>query len=259
MPDRNAFENDFFGVLEDLSAYLGDLTLVGGWVPYIYAAYLWRGERARPVFTSDVDWGLVPESVGLPKATVFKTLSALAYSERHLEIGKLQPVVFYRKNKTRLDFIVPAGAGDAAVGRFLGSEIAVSKLDDFQFLLENRMVIPLKRGAKAYALHCPKPSAFVLHKCATFTDRDDPQKKAKDLYYAYFILRHAPDQGELLKQLRGYADKPLYKKAAANIKAYFQSETSRGCVMVEKEHGPDDYIEDLPADIFRRFAGVFGG
>lgn len=259
MPDKNVFENDFFGVLEDLSAYLADLTLVGGWVPYIYAAYLWRGERARPVFTSDVDWGLVPETVALPKNTVFKTLSALAYSERHVELGKLQPVVFYRKNKTRLDFIVPAGAGDVAVDRFLGREIAVSKLDDFKFLLENTLEIPLKRGAKVFGLRCPKPSAFVLHKCATFTDRDDPQKKAKDLYYAYFVLRHMPGQEELLRELRGYAGESLYKKAADNIKTYFPSETARGCVMVEKEHGPDAYIEDLPADIFRRFMGVLGG
>ncbi|MBI5063644.1 MAG: AAA family ATPase [Desulfatitalea sp.] len=171
------------------------------------------------------------------------------------EVGR--PVVFYRKNKTRLDFIVPAGAGDAAVGRFLGREIAVSKLDDFKFLLENTVEIPLKRGAKVFGLRCPKPSAFVLHKCATFTDRDDPQKKAKDLYYAYFVLRHTPGPEELLTELRAYAGEPLYKKAAANIKTYFSSETSRGCVMVEKEHGPDAYIEDLSADIFRRFKSAF--
>jgi len=105
LPDKNAFENDFFGVLDDLYSYLPDLTLVGGWVPYLYAAYLWRDSQARPIFTSDVDWGLAPERVSNHKSTIFKTLSGLDYSERHLELGKLQPVVFYRKKKTRLDLL----------------------------------------------------------------------------------------------------------------------------------------------------------
>jgi hypothetical protein len=229
---------------------------VGGWVPYLYAAYLWRDSQARPIFTSDVDWGLAPERVSDHKSTIFKTLSGLDYSERHLELGKLQPVVFYRKKKTRLDFIVPAGAGDAAADHFLGREIAVNKLDDFAFLLENTITIRLNRGTKTYALQCPKPAAFVLHKCATFTDRDDIQKKAKDLYYAYFILRHAPDREELLAQLRGYSEEPLFKKAANNIKTYFPNATGPGCVMVGKEHGPDEYVDDLRGDIFRRFTEI---
>jgi len=34
-------ETIFFNVLEDLKDYLADLTLVGGWMPYVYSKYLW--------------------------------------------------------------------------------------------------------------------------------------------------------------------------------------------------------------------------
>ena len=45
----------------------------------------------------------------------------------------------------------------------------------------------------------------------------------------------------------------MFEKAAANIKTYFTAETGLGCVLVEKEHGPDEYLDDLRGDIFRRF------
>ncbi len=39
----------FFKVLEDLKDYLDDLTLVGGWLPYVYARYLWNDLAVRPI------------------------------------------------------------------------------------------------------------------------------------------------------------------------------------------------------------------
>lgn len=225
-------------------------------MPYIYARYLWRTDGAIPVFTSDVDLGLAPERAGAYEKTIFETLSSLKYAERYLQLGKLHPVVFYRKNKTRLDFIAPAGTGDTAVNRLLGREISLNRLEDFAFLLNNVMEIPLKRGGREYALRCPRPGAFVLHKCATFTDRDDRQKMGKDLYYAYFVLRHAPDQEALDAELRRYAKEAVFAKAGANIKGYFGGESGRGCAMVEKENGPDEYLEDLQGDIQSRFAAI---
>ena len=256
MPDKNDFESDLFGVLDDLSGYLSDLTLVGGWVPYIYARFLWRSTGATPVFTSDVDLGLLPDRAQAHKKTIYETLLSLNYAERHLELGKDQPVVFYRKNKTRLDFIAPIGGGDSVVKRLLGREISLNRLEDFDFLINNVMEIPVKRHGREYALRCPRPAAFVLHKCATFTDRDDRQKMGKDLYYAYFVLRHAPNPEELAAEIRGYGKEMVFAKASANIKEYFGGEGGRGCMMIEKEYGPDEYLEDLHGDINSRFAAV---
>jgi hypothetical protein len=258
LPKKNGFEADFFGVLADLSDYLADLTLVGGWVPYVYSNFLWHMPQSKPIFTSDVDWGLGLVKATPRRKTLFEALSALAYSERHLAIGKLQPIVFYRKNKTRLDFIVPDAAGEAAAGLFLGREVAVSPLEDFEFLLRNTMRIKVRHGAAEYLLCCPTPAAFALHKCATFTQRNDAQKMAKDLYYAYFVLRHSPFQEEILTKIRSYSRETLFLKAVENIKTYFTSETSRGCVMVAGENGPDPYIENLGKDVYARFIGILG-
>lgn len=255
MSDKSGFESDLFGVLDDLSGYLVDLTLVGGWVPYIYARFLWRSGGTVPVFTSDVDLGLALGQTRAHKKTIFETLSSLNYAERHLEIDKLYPIVFYRKNKTRLDFIAPTGAGDSSVNRMLGREISLNRLDGFDFLVNNVMEIPLKRGGRAYTLRCPRPGAFVVHKCATFTDRDDRQKMGKDLYYAYFVLRHFPNQEELAAEMRKYVKDDLFAKASANVKEYFGN-GGRGSVLVEKENGPDEYLEDLQGDINSRFAAI---
>lgn len=43
----------FFRVLSDMKAYLDSLTLVGGWVPYIYAKYLWKDLETLPLATTD--------------------------------------------------------------------------------------------------------------------------------------------------------------------------------------------------------------
>jgi len=44
-------ETLFFNVLEDLKEYLVDLTLVGGWVPYVFSKFLWKNVIAEPVTT----------------------------------------------------------------------------------------------------------------------------------------------------------------------------------------------------------------
>lgn len=48
----------FFNVLEDICDYLPDLTLVGGWIPYIYSNFLWKTSIRVPVTTVDIDFGV---------------------------------------------------------------------------------------------------------------------------------------------------------------------------------------------------------
>ena len=79
----------------------------------------------------------------------------------------------------------------------------MSRLEYFDFLLRHAAEVNLKRGGSEYVLRVPEPSAFVCHKCATFTDRIDRQKMAKDLYYAYFVLRYAPDPDKIAAEIRG--------------------------------------------------------
>ena len=81
---------------------------------------------------------------------------------------------------------------------------------------------------------------------------------AKDLYYAYFVLRYAPDLDMIAAEIRSYSATPVYTKAIANLREYFSVETGRGCVMVAQENGPDYYIDDLAADIQARFLKIIG-
>lgn len=88
----NKIESLFFHVLEDLKDYLYDLTLVGGWVPYVYTRFLWKNVLAKPVTTVDIDFGFGEVKKGIYPKTIFDMLSSLDYNERHLTIGKLYPV-----------------------------------------------------------------------------------------------------------------------------------------------------------------------
>ena len=93
----------------------------------------------------------------------------------------------------------------------------------------------------------------MYHKGVTFIDRENEQKQAKDLYYMYFILRYAPELDSIFKEIVQYAEKGYFKSISKNLKKYFERKSSQGCLMVEKENGPDEYIDDLRQDIFKRF------
>ena len=112
----------------------------------------------------------------------------------------------------------------------------------------------IRRGSRSYPVHCPKPSAFLYHKAATFADRADEAKKAKDLYYIYFLLRHAPDRKQLFSEIAGYRESGSLGASLKRLPAYFEQKTSQGCLWVERENGPDPLVDDLRADIFNRFA-----
>ena len=69
----------------------------------------------------------------------------------------------------------------------------------------------------------------------------------------YFILRYAPDINIILEEVIQYKKKRYFKNISRDLNKYFERKTSQGCLMVEKENGPDDYVNDLREDIFKRF------
>ena len=246
-------ETIFFKVLEDLKDYLADLTLVGGWLPYIYTKFLWNNLSAQPVTTADIDFGFGEQKAKVYPRTIFQMLSNLDYKERHPRMDRMYPVVLYKEGKVPIDFITFPDIKDRIVEKFIGSEISINKIEKFDFLLNYKQSIEVKGNKKIYKIYCPKPSAFLYHKAATFIDRNDEQKKAKDLHYAYFILRYAPDLGVIYKEISEYRKKGYFRNTSKNINEYFQRKSGQGCLMVEKENGPDKYVDDLRQDIFERF------
>src|SRR4030066_183910 len=57
----------------------------------------------------------------------------------------------------------------------------------------------------------------------------------------------------ILEEVVEYKKKGYFIDISKNIKKYFERKTSQGCLMIEKENGPDEYIDDLKQDIFERF------
>ncbi len=255
MNDIKRLELLFFEVLQDLKDYLDDLTLVGGWLSYVYSKYLWHNFEAQAVTTVDIDFGFGGSKTKPHSKTIFEVLSSLNYKERHLRIGKMYPVVLYKQGEIPIDFITSPKTKDKLVTELVGRQIVINKIDKFDFLLENRIPIRVRteREKKSYKVQCPKPSAFLYHKGATFIDREGEFKQAKDLYYMYFMLRYTPNLDIILSEIAEYRGKGYFIGISKNIKKYFERKTSQGCLMIEKENGPDEYIDDLRQDIFERF------
>ncbi len=247
-------ETIFFNVLEDIHDYLPDLMLVGGWMPYVYTNFLWKTSVRLPITTVDIDFGIDHPVTRKYSKTIFETLSSLNYKERHLKMDRMFPVVLY-KEKVPVEFITYPSVEIKAIEKMLGKQIQINKIDKFDFLLKHRISIniQIKKKNKSYFINCPKPSAFLYHKGATFVDRENKEKQAKDLYYMYFILRYSPDIDLILRKISLYRKKGYLKSVPDNINKFFERVSSQGCLLVEQENGPDEYIHDVRQDIFDRF------
>lgn len=252
--DLKKIEAVFFDVIKDLKEYLPDLTVVGGWMPYIYSNFLWKRSIRMPVTTADIDFGVDKPGKQQHSKTIFETLSRLRYTERHPRMDRMFPVVF-SKEKVPVEFITDPAVDIEAVEKLVGAEIQINKIDKFDFLLKHRCSIPIQapQGKGSYALNCPTPAAFVYHKGATFIDRVNKEKQAKDLYYMYFILRYAPDVDAVLKEISQFSKAGHFKDVPQNLTKFFEKISSPGCLLVERENGPDELIPDLRQDIFERF------
>src|SRR3989338_15338 len=244
----------FFNVLEDISDYLPDLTLVGGWMSYVYSNFLWKTSIRNSVATVDIDFGVDQSITRDYSKTIFETLSSLDYKEHHPKMDKMFPVVLY-KEKIPVEFITYPTVDIKMIEKMVGRQIQINKIDKFDFLLKHRISINIqaKKKKKNFLVNCPKPSAFLYHKGATFMDRENKEKQAKDLYYMYFILRYAPDIGLILREIFQYRQKGYLVSVLDNMNKFFERVSSQGCLLVEQENCTDEYIHDVRQDIFDRF------
>lgn len=120
MTNNTYLESIFFNVLDDLKDFQNDLTLVGGWLPYIYTHFLWKNFPPEPVTTTDIDFGFGIYFDSTRLRTIFESLSSLDYKERHIEFGKIYPVVLYKNGKIRLDFIASLDVQDEIIDKLVG-------------------------------------------------------------------------------------------------------------------------------------------
>lgn len=120
MAELDKIESVFFKVLEDLKDYLDDLTLVGGWIPYVYSRFLWSNLVVKPITTVDIDFGFGDTKTKVYPKTIFETLSSLDYTERHPKMDKMYPVVLYKDGKIPIDFITSPDIEEEIIEKFVG-------------------------------------------------------------------------------------------------------------------------------------------
>ena len=126
----------FFEVLEDLRNYLDDLTLVGGWLPYVYSRFLWNNLSVPPITTVDIDFGFNGSSTKKYSKTIFELLLSLDYKERHLQMDRMYPVVLYKQGKIPIDFITSPKIDDKLLKNFFADKSTSIKSINLIFSLK---------------------------------------------------------------------------------------------------------------------------
>ncbi|MEE9176602.1 MAG: GSU2403 family nucleotidyltransferase fold protein [Thermodesulfobacteriota bacterium] len=259
--NRSIQERAFFKVLEDLRHYLSYLVIVGGWVPYLYRNYLWKGEADNPYLTADIDIGIRTKIENFQQTSIYKRFTELQYSERHLSIGKAYPVVPEVKLTDDavpipVEFISGKDVSEDYLRKLVGSQILVNKLEYFEIILENVIKTKIEGKTALIEVFIPSPENYVFHKLLTFSLRPDHVKMRKDLYYIYYVLRFGPNPDRLLRHISRFKHRPEYKIARENVDRFFSNRLSEGVLLIAEEFGPDARVKDIREHILGIFQGL---
>lgn len=98
-----------------------------------------------------------------------------------------------------------------------------------------------------------KALIFIFHKLITFQKRKNIQKIAKDVYYAYYMLRFSPNIQTILSDFKKYHNLPEWQLVAKGLSEHFSEPYSKGVLLVEREFGADSVVPDLRQHIFGTF------
>jgi len=256
--DRSIQEKAFLKVLEDLKEYLPYIVIVGGWVPHTYRNYLWKTEIDKPYLTADIDIGIKPKIENFKQDSINKKLTELQYSESHIRIGKIYPIVPEVKLTKDavpipVEFLCGKDASENHLKRLVGPQILVNKLKYFEILLENVIKTKIKGEKTLLEILIPSPENYVFHKLLMFPLRPDNIKMRKDLYYTYYILRFSPNPTHLLHNISEFKHRAEWKIAKDNLDRFFSDKLSEGVLLVAEEFGPDARVKDIREHIFKTF------
>jgi hypothetical protein len=257
LPKEFPGEKLLIKVTDDLADFLPYLVLVGGWVPYIYARYIWKNVPNMAVTTGDIDFGVGAQDFN-GKDTVASRVQKLGYGERHVSMDRPFPFVPVVKNaagdlKAEVEFITDPKIPRKIVNKIVGQEIKINEIQHFRLLLDS--IITVKMNGKS--IRIPTESMFAFHKLLTFVDRENKEKLRKDLYYVYYMLRFSQKKEQLNDDVVGLIKKQKEgKQVKANLKEYFSSVDSKGPLFVEQENGPDPYINNVRQDVFDKFGAI---
>ncbi|MDD4202191.1 MAG: hypothetical protein PHQ52_01860 [Candidatus Omnitrophica bacterium] len=244
-------------VINDLADFMPYLVLVGGWVPYIYAKYIWKNVPNLAVITGDIDFGVgIGDFKG--KDTISSRVRKLGYGERHISMDRMIPFVPIVKDSTgdlkaEVEFITDPKMPKDFVKKLIGTDIKINEIKHFGLLFDSVLTVKIE----ARNIQIPTEAMFTFHKLLTFVKRQNKEKLRKDLYYIYYMLRFCPAKEQLADNV---VDLIKTLKEGKNVKQnlieYFSSVDSKGPLLVEQENGPDAYIDNVRQDVFDRLSGI---
>ncbi|MBI1884247.1 MAG: hypothetical protein HYS08_08605 [Chlamydiae bacterium] len=131
-----------------------------------------------------------------------------------------------------MEFITSFQTSDDTLNRFLGNQLACNRIEAFELLLENPLMIEIKDHGKKLQIRVPKPEVFLFHKGITFVMRSDDFKRDKDLFYVYFILKFCPDPMALLKKLEEFKNHEFFESFRENIIEYLSDISKPGYLIL---------------------------
>lgn len=244
-------------VINDLSDFLPYLVLVGGWVPYIYAKYIWKNVPNMAITTGDIDFGVGSQDFK-GKDTISSRVQRLGYGERHVSMDRPFPFVPIVKDtagdaKAEVEFITDPKVPRDVVNKIMGTAIKINEIKHFSLLLGSVVTVNMD----GRDIQIPTEAMFTFHKLLTFINRQNMEKLRKDLYYVYYMLRFSPQKAQLADDVAALIKKLKEgKKVKQNLIEYFSNVDSKGPLYVEQENGPDAYIDDIKEDAFDKFSGI---
>lgn len=129
----------------------------------------------------------------------------------------------------------------------------MNQLIHFNVLLSDLLAAKVETGRSVVEVNVPAESIFVFHKLITFQERKNLQKMAKDIYYAYYMLRFSPNIQTILADFKKYHRLPEWRLVSKGLTDYFSKPYSKGILLVEKEFCPDSIVPDLRQHIYETF------
>ncbi len=211
------------------------------------------------VSTTDMDFGVTLATYSGDESIADRVMK-LGYGERHQSSDRMVPFVPIAKGKddnekAEVEFITVLNPPKYIHEKLVGKAIILNMLQDFEILLESSR----KFMFFSHEVPIPTEAVFIFHKLLTFVLRENEDKKRKDLYYAYFMLRFCPDKARLVNEVKNLIKKREEgKKVLNNIKTFFAHRDDKGPVAIERENGTDYFISNVRADVYERITQLAG-
>lgn len=237
-----------------MEAYQDNTVLIGGWLPYVYAHFVWNNARTiRIVSTQDIDYA-VRENFGfkgVPITDMF--LKKKMYEKKKIYQGADTPFGFVVRDgelKMKIDFISHEYMDPQLIEKVAGKGVEVAPIEHTEILLDkaNLMKVNVTIDSETAQVTVPVPAAYLYLKGITCSEREIKRrgmKFKKDLWSVYFVAEYTPadERQELYARMLTFKlkDPKLFAAFCRNMRGYFKTKNSRGPKAVEELENMDGF------------------